>query len=81
MRRRIALNLKILRYSESTAKEMYQLLKNRLCSEGKINSVLTRWECVKVIHPHSLGEERLFCSGCCVNSEQSEMNWHDNLRR
>lgn len=37
-----AVKLKSLRYSEDTAKEMYPLLKNHPCSEGKINSVLTK---------------------------------------
>lgn len=37
-----AVKLKSLRYSKDTAKEMYPLLKNHRCSEGKINNVLTK---------------------------------------
>lgn len=50
-----------------------------ICSEGKTNSVLTRQKGYQRF-ALSLRETGLLRSDCCVNHEQSKVNWHGNLQ-
>lgn len=72
LRKGAAVKLKSLRYSEGTAREMCQLPKTHLCSEGRMNSVLTSRK-VPARSPQRPG-----ATAGLPPARRSD--WHDGLR-